>query len=159
MTLKNSIVLFHVAVITLTGCTTSSETRSSINASTNSSNLSEFIQLTADQIRSQIVGNTITGKTGHFKRVGTIEFWVHYAPDGTAKDRIKFSRNGRVDRANGVWRIDEVQDVICTQFAKRREGREVCSSISLFNSQFQSKPTESNEPELSGQILLGDQVQ
>ena len=143
----------------VTACSSTSNTTSSSGASVQSNSEEQFSQLNADQIRSQIVGNTLTGTSNNFPQAGTIDFSVHYAPDGTAKDRLRFRRGGRVDRAIGAWRIaNEEEGIFCSTFAKRRQGAEVCTRIFVSGENFRSEPLDANIKGTSGRIVVGDQV-
>ena len=158
MIFQKRFLIFVATLAALAGCSsTASDTNTTTNSSNHSSTPKQFAQLSANQIHSQIVGNTLTGTSNNFPQAGPIDFSVHYASDGTAKDRLKFRRGGRIDRATGTWRVSD-EGIFCSTFDKRRQGVEVCTRIFVSNDQFRSEPVDSNFKGTSGRIVLGDQV-
>lgn len=159
---KKSVKIFtylFLALAILSGCTSTNSSTDVTVADTNSNPAADEVALTGSQARNLIVGNTLIGRSNNFPQVGPIDFWIFYGADGTAKDRLRFVRGGKIDRGTGTWKIEAEQGLFCSTFAKRRNGAKICTRIYVVNDQFRTEPVNPNQKGVNGRIVTGDQVQ
>lgn len=158
---SNAVLALTAVTSLMTGCssTSSGGDSSPQSISVQSNAAQSYVQLNDQQIRDRVVGNTLVGRSNNFPQVGPIDFQVHYAADGKAKDRLRFTRSGRIDRATGTWRTANTEEgIFCSTFAKRRQGAEVCTRIFVSTDQFRTEPTNPSISGNVGRIIAGDLV-